>query len=417
MKYNYKMTMKSKERPQDIMRCFNKHIFRICFIDGEPYADEWDVIAYFKIRDYSQFLKHVPDDCRKQSHVSIMGIQALSYYYVDIEVDELLDWLGKMQDPNALKVEKKKDEEIDNTATNGSNELISNATVFENSETGNSIKCYEENGTVYLDLESAAKGLGITKKAASGNVVVHWTRLRSYLADMGVVHKCTTGDFIPENIFYRLAMKAKNETAEKFQAWIADEVVPSIRKHGGYIAGQNNMTEPELQQAAQKVTDNIINERDALRLKLFSTDPLEVVEAHKKLLELETAPLKQTIKEQQPKVEFSDAVNSSHDGIMVKDLAHLLTQNGFQIGQNKLFELLRDDGFLCTGSGNRYNTPLQTSINRGIMCVREHGFQDGCGRVHLHFTTLITPKGQRFFLQKYANKVLSDEEISAMMAV
>lgn len=410
MKYNYKMTMKSKERPQDIMRCFNKHIFRICFIDGEPYADEWDVIAYFKIRDYSQFLKHVPDDCRKQSHVSIMGIQALSYYYVDIEVDELLDWLGKMQDPNAPKAEKKEEEEMEQKQSSEQTAM----TVFEDKQFGQ-VRTMIINGDIWFVAADVCKALEI------GNPTMALGRLdddeKALSSIEGLSRGNDKGNIVNEPGLYTLVLGSRKPEAKAFKRWITHEVIPSIRKNGGYIVGQEKMTEDQLHTQAQKVADNIINERDALRLKLFSADPLEVVEAHKKLLELETAPLKQTIKEQQPKVEFSDAVNFSHDGIMVKDLAHLLTQNGFQIGQNKLFELLRDDGFLCTGSGNRYNTPLQTSINRGIMCVREHGFQDGCGRVHLHFTTLITPKGQRFFLQKYANKVLSDEEISAMMAV
>lgn len=97
------------------------------------------------------------------------------------------------------------------------------------------IPCYEKDGVAYLNLETVARGLGFVKKADSGNEVVNWTRVRGYLADLGVEQKCTTGDYIPENIFYRLAMKAKNETAEKFQTLIADEVVPAIRKHGGYL--------------------------------------------------------------------------------------------------------------------------------------------------------------------------------------
>lgn len=105
------------------------------------------------------------------------------------------------------------------------------------------IDCYEKDGTAYLNLEAVARGLGFTKRADSGNEVVNWTRVRSYLSSFGVVQKCTTGDYIPENVFYRLAMKAKNEAAEKFQAFIADEVIPSIRKHGAY------MTQETLQEA------------------------------------------------------------------------------------------------------------------------------------------------------------------------
>ena len=107
------------------------------------------------------------------------------------------------------------------------------------------IECYEKDGVAYLKLETVARGLGFTRTAASGNEVVRWETVRKYLAELGVptswhgdsqqVGKEGLPDFIPENVFYRLAMKAKNEVAEAFQAKIADVVIPSIRKHGAYM--------------------------------------------------------------------------------------------------------------------------------------------------------------------------------------
>ena len=125
------------------------------------------------------------------------------------------------------------------------------------------IPCYEKDGVAYLNLETVVRGLGFTKKADSGNEVVNWTRVRGYLTDLGVEQKCTTGDYIPENIFYRLAMKAKNETAERFQAMIADEVVPAIRKTGGYIAGEAQMTDEELLARALTMASEKLKQRDA----------------------------------------------------------------------------------------------------------------------------------------------------------
>ena len=95
------------------------------------------------------------------------------------------------------------------------------------------IECYEEDGTAYLKLETVARGLGFTTVATSGNEVVRWSRVEGYLLDLGFRGFDRDG-FIPENIFYRLAMKAKNEVADKFQAKVADEIIPSIRKTGGY---------------------------------------------------------------------------------------------------------------------------------------------------------------------------------------
>jgi len=105
------------------------------------------------------------------------------------------------------------------------------------------IDCYEQDGTAYLKLEACARGLGFTKadrkRNSSGEDVEYirldWPRVERYLEDFGFGNKFPKDSFIPENIFYRLAMKAKNEAAERFQVFIADEVIPAIRKHGGYL--------------------------------------------------------------------------------------------------------------------------------------------------------------------------------------
>ena len=95
------------------------------------------------------------------------------------------------------------------------------------------IECYEKDGTAYLKLETVARGLGFTEKK-DGVEYIRWARVEKYLSELNFATCGERPDFIPENIFYRLAMKAKNEVAEKFQAKVADEIIPSIRKHGIY---------------------------------------------------------------------------------------------------------------------------------------------------------------------------------------
>lgn len=95
------------------------------------------------------------------------------------------------------------------------------------------IECYEKSGIAYLKLETVARGLGFTDNS-KGVEYVRWNTVRQYLKDIGFSQEVAKDDFIPENVFYRLAMKAKNEVAEKFQAKVADEIIPSIRKHGIY---------------------------------------------------------------------------------------------------------------------------------------------------------------------------------------
>lgn len=132
------------------------------------------------------------------------------------------------------------------------------------------VKCYEENGTAYLRLEDVARGLGFITVATSGNEVVRWNTVHKYLSDLGVATSCNGSgfkdmcpDYIPENIFYRLAMKAKNETAEKFQALVADEIIPSIRRTGGYIAGQKELSPDELMAKALLVAQKTLADREA----------------------------------------------------------------------------------------------------------------------------------------------------------
>ena len=121
-------------------------------------------------------------------------------------------------------------------------------------------------GTAQLNLEDIARGLGFTQTQSKNGVEytsVRWERVEQHLAEMGFPHKWGKDDYIPENIFYRLAMKAKNDAAQAFQALIADEILPSIRKTGGYIAGQQDMTPEELMAKAMKVADHILAARDA----------------------------------------------------------------------------------------------------------------------------------------------------------
>lgn len=96
------------------------------------------------------------------------------------------------------------------------------------------VDCYEENGTAYLKLETVARGLGFTDNK-DGIEYVRWARVDKYLKELNFATCGERCDFIPENIFYRLAMKAKNETAEKFQALVADKIIPTIRRTGGYV--------------------------------------------------------------------------------------------------------------------------------------------------------------------------------------
>lgn len=133
------------------------------------------------------------------------------------------------------------------------------------------VRCYQDKeGIAQLNLEDVARGLGFTNIATSGHEVVRWSRVRGYLDEFNIATSCDDNsqqvgkeglpEYIPENIFYKLCFKAKNEIARKFQDLVTDEVLPSIRKNGGYLVGQEEMTEDEIMAKALLYANNKIND-------------------------------------------------------------------------------------------------------------------------------------------------------------
>lgn len=141
------------------------------------------------------------------------------------------------------------------------------------------VRCYQDKeGIAQLNMEDVARGLGFTELANSGNEVVRWRTVRGYLKEFGIATCCDDKspqvgrlgipEYIPENIFYKLCFKAKNEIARKFQDLVTDEVLPSIRKNGGYLVGQEEMTEDEIMAKALLYANNKINDLKAKNGKL-----------------------------------------------------------------------------------------------------------------------------------------------------
>lgn len=152
------------------------------------------------------------------------------------------------------------------------------------------IPCYEKDGVAYLNLETVARGLGFTEKKGDVDYVM-WRRVDKYLEELHFGTSAERPDYIPENIFYRLAMKAKNETAEKFQALIADEVVPAIRKHGGYLT-------------PAKVEEVLLNPDTIIQLAT------QLKESREKALKLEAINSELTVQNQiyKPKADYFDQI-------------------------------------------------------------------------------------------------------------
>lgn len=236
------------------------------------------------------------------------------------------------------------------------------------------IRGYVSGEMVMLNAEDVARGWGFTQ-IKNGTEYVRWDRVNDYLKEFGFSPQVGKDDYIPENIVYRLGFKASNETAQKFQALLADNVLPNIRKFGAY------MTEETLE-AALTNPDFLI--QLATQLKAEKT-------ARKKA--------EAQIEADRPKVTFADAVCSSKQSILIGELAKLIKQNGIDVGQNRLFKWLREHKYLM-----RNNEPTQKAMELKLFDVTERTINNPDGSVRITRTTKVTGKGQVYFINKFKNQ-------------
>ncbi|MDW5523635.1 phage antirepressor KilAC domain-containing protein [Carnobacterium maltaromaticum] len=233
-----------------------------------------------------------------------------------------------------------------------------------------------ENGESLFNVESVARSLGFVETKNEKEYVI-WKRVNKYL-EKNLSTPVSKNDFISEPMVYKLAFKANNEVAEKFQDWLAIDVLPSLRKNGMY-ATDELLDNPDLLIAAATK----LKEERALRL---------VAE--------------QQVTELKPKALFADAVATSHTSILVGELAKIIKQNGVDIGANRLFHWLRANGFLIKRKGTDWNMPTQKSMELGLFEVKETAINRSDGSVSVSKTAKVTGKGQQYFINKFLNHEL-----------
>ena len=170
-----------------------------------------------------------------------------------------------------------------------------------------------------------------------------------------------------------------------FKRWITHEVIPSIRRHGGYLT-------------PAKLEEALLNPDTLIRL---ATD----LKAERE----KRAALEQQVRTDAPKVLFADSVSASSSSILVGQLAVLLRQNGVNIGQNRLFQWMRENGFLIQ-SGSRKNSPTQRSMELGLFETKERTINNPDGSIRITMTTKVTGKGQVYFVNRFLRP---DDNIAA----
>ena len=178
---------------------------------------------------------------------------------------------------------------------------------------------------------------------------------------------------INESGLYSLILSSKMSNAKKFKHWVTSEVLPSIRKHGVYAV------------------DELLSNPD-MAIKAFTA--LKEEREKNKLLQADNQRMK-------PKEIFADAVSTSHTSILIGDLAKILKQNGIDTGQKRLFEWMREHGYLIKRNGADYNMPTQKSMELGLFEIKESTVNNPDGSVRINKTTKVTGKGQQYFINKF----------------
>lgn len=244
--------------------------------------------------------------------------------------------------------------------------------IFNNAEFGQIRTVTKEDKTYFIG-NDVAKALGYTETAKA---------IRTHCKGVSEMDIPTNGGIqkvkvITEGDIYRLVIKSQLPKADEFESWIFDNVLPSIRKSGGYIAGQEEMSDTELMAKALLVAQKQIEQRNA------------IIEQQREQIEIA-----------KPKTIFADAVATSKSSILVGELAKLICQNGVQIGQKRLFQWLRDNGYLMK-HGTSWNMPTQKYVEQGLFEIKESVLQNPNGSTRITITPKITGKGQVYFVNKF----------------
>lgn len=182
---------------------------------------------------------------------------------------------------------------------------------------------------------------------------------------------------ISEPGLYRLVMKSRKPEAKEFQRWVTHEVLPQIRKTGGYIPTTDVDDDMTILAKAVMIGQRTMEEQKRR---------IAAQESH--------------INELEPKARFADAVAASDGTCLIWELAKMLRQNGLDIGQNRLFEILRQDGYLGKNGSNR-NVPTQKAMDLGLFRIKETAITHSDGHVTINRTAKVTGKGQTYFISRY----------------
>ncbi len=241
--------------------------------------------------------------------------------------------------------------------------------VFDNDQFG-ALRTYKDNGQVLFCGKDVAKALGYKDTTNAMKRHCKGALKRHPLQTSGGVQEFV---FITEPDLYRLIVHSKLPNAEKFERWVFEEVLPAIRRTGGYMVAKQDETPEQIMARAVLVAQDTIDRQ------------------------------KKQLEELKPKALFADAVAASDGTCLVGELAKMLKQNGVNIGQNRLFSWMREHGYLGKTGSNR-NVPTQRAMEQGLFRIKETAVTHSDGHVTINRTPKVTGKGQRYFVELFAKR-------------
>ena len=239
---------------------------------------------------------------------------------------------------------------------------------------GNEVRTIQKDGEPWWVLKDVCGILGISKYRDTASRLDEDERGSVRVDTPGGEQEMTV---VNESGLYNVILRSDKPEAKPFRKWVTSEVLPSIRKHGAYMT-------------PQKIEEVLLNPDTIIKLAT------ELKAEQEKRVALESK-----VEQDKPLVAFANSVSVAKTSILVGELAKLLKQNGVDMGQNRLFAWMRENGYLISRKGTDYNMPTQRSMEMELFEIKLTTISHGDGHTSISKTPKVTGKGQIYFINLF----------------
>lgn len=247
---------------------------------------------------------------------------------------------------------------------------------------GNKVRTVVKDGQVWFVLKDVCEVLDLAHRVVKQRLTDDVCSTYPILDALGRAQETT---IINEDGLYDVILDSRKPEARSFRKWVTSEVLPAIRKHGGYLT-------------PAKIEEVLLNPDTIIQLATRLKQEQE-----------EKAALLKQIESDKPKVIFAESVSASSSSILVGEMAKILKQNGVEIGQKRLFNWMRENGYLIKRRGTDYNMPTQRAMELGLFEIKETAITHSNGQISISKTPKVTGKGQIYFVNKFKGLVVLED--------